>query len=172
MKKIIVIYLAICIFQILANQELIAKPDLSKNEIKNLIISYANKYNVNSTLALQIAQAESNFNPSVIGTANEKGLYQIHPNTWDWLCKMTYKKSIPFSKGFDPNINTELAMNYLKWIKKYLIQNNITDPKLQKKLTILCYNCGPGKVKKWGFKIPKNLLKHKNKIYRQILNTT
>ncbi len=87
----------------------------NKNYIKMLLIDNAKKSNyVKPSLALAIAQVESNFNANAISNKGAIGVMQIMPKT----ARDLY--GIPKHKLFDPIINIKIGISFLDHlIKKY-----------------------------------------------------
>lgn len=73
-----------------------------------LISKYADKYDVPEELALAVVQIESNFRPTVKGSAGEIGLMQIKPAT---ARLMGYRG--PDYGLYDPETNIRFGMKYL-----------------------------------------------------------
>ena len=87
----------------------------NKNYIKMLLIDNAKKSNyVKPSLALAVAQVESNFNANAISSKGAIGIMQIMPKT----ARDMY--GIPKHKLFDPVINIKIGISFLDHlIKKY-----------------------------------------------------
>ena len=87
----------------------------NKNYIKMLLIDNAKKSNyVKPSLALAVAQVESNFNANAISNKGAIGIMQIMPKT----ARDMY--GVPKHKLFDPVINIKLGISFLDHlIKKY-----------------------------------------------------
>lgn len=87
----------------------------NKNYIKMLLIDNAKKSNyVKPSLALAVAQVESNFNANAISNKGAIGVMQIMPKT----ARDMY--GVPKHKLFDPVINIKIGISFLDHlIKKY-----------------------------------------------------
>jgi hypothetical protein len=94
---------------------------------QDLITQYANKYNIPPTIAINIAQRESNFNQSAIGQKGEIGMFQLMPATANSL-------------NVDP---TDLNQN-IEGAMKLLAENYNRFGTWDK--AIAAYNAGPGLV--------------------------
>ena len=129
----------------------------------DLIVRYAGQFGIDKTLALDIGYAESSFNPLAIGKLEERGLYQITPATWEWLCQKIYGKNLDFNLAYDPEMNIKMAMWYLQYLQKSL------GNKYSHAALICAYNMGLSKFKKRNFEIPQA---HKNKIYNAYYQST
>ncbi|AYD00866.1 lytic transglycosylase [Neorhizobium sp. NCHU2750] len=104
---------------------------IRKAHYEGLIRQYANLYDVPEELALAVVQIESNFRPTVKGSAGEIGLMQIKPAT---ARLMGYKGEA--SGLYDPETNIRYGMKYLAGA------HDLGDGKLCR--TILKYNAGHG----------------------------
>lgn len=86
-----------------------------------VLVSYADKYDLNPSLLLSIIELESNFNQWEVGTSQDRGLMQIIPSTEKWLAEdfgsQIGVKYDP-SRIFDPDYNIGLAATYLNIIQK------------------------------------------------------
>ena len=87
----------------------------NKNYIKMLLIDNAKKSNyVKPSLALAVAQVESNFNANAISNKGAIGIMQIMPKTASDMY------GVPKHKLFDPIINIKIGISFLDHlIKKY-----------------------------------------------------
>ena len=87
----------------------------NKNYIKMLLIDNAKKSNyVKPSLALAVAQVESNFNANAISNKGAIGIMQIMPKTASDMY------GVPKHKLFDPVINIKIGISFLDHlIKKY-----------------------------------------------------
>lgn len=133
------------------------------NTTLELICEYADFFAIDKTLALDIAYAESSFNPFARGKLEERGLYQITPHTWEWLCEKIYGEKISFGLAFNPQINIAMAMWYLQYLQESL------GSRYSPAALICAFNMGPNKFKEKNFKIPRA---HKNRIYNAYFKST
>ena len=87
----------------------------NKNYIKMLLIVNAKKSNyVKPSLALAVAQVESNFNANALSNKGAIGIMQIMPKTASDMY------GVPKHKLFDPVINIKIGISFLDHlIKKY-----------------------------------------------------
>lgn len=90
-------------------------------ETAAIVIEYADKYDIRPSLILGVMDLESNFNPNLVGTSDDRGYMQIIPGTEKWLVKaygeelnLTYDPS----RIFDADYNIPLAVKYLSILKK------------------------------------------------------
>lgn len=108
-----------------------ARLAIRKTHYEGLIRQYADQYDVPVELAMAVVQIESNFRPTVKGSAGEIGLMQIKPAT----AKMMGYKGQSFGL-YDPETNIRFGMKYLAGA------HDLGDGKLCR--TILKYNAGHG----------------------------
>jgi len=88
-------------------------------------------------LLLEQARRESRFDPLAVGAANDMGIMQIVPATWDeWAPK------VGVYDPFDPESNIRVAAAYLVWIREQLAKVNRLEPYWM----LVAYNWGIGNV--------------------------
>lgn len=85
-----------------------------------IILEYADAYGLRVSLILGLIDLESNFNPYLVGTSQDRGYMQIIPGTEKWLAEaygeelgLTYDTT----RIFDANYNIPLGMRYLSLLK-------------------------------------------------------
>lgn len=108
---------------------------MTKAELQNLVVDYADAYAIDRGIALAQIQKESSFNPNAIGADGERGLAQILPSTWPDI-----SQGIPFSQAFNPDYNLTAWGNYMQW----LLDRYGWDYSK----ALMAYNGGPGNVDK------------------------
>lgn len=110
---------------------------LDNNTYNNLIVKYAEKYDVNPNLVKAMIKQESSFNPRAVSRAGAKGLMQLMPAT---------ASDLSVRNSFNPEENINGGVKLIsKLIKRY--KGNV-------ELALAAYNAGPGNVK--NGKIPQN----------------
>ena len=111
MKVILLCIILLNLFSV----NLVKASSSNKNYIKMLLIDNAKKSNyVKPSLALAVAQVESNFNANAISNKGAIGVMQIMPKT----PRDMY--GVPKHKLFDPVINIKIGISFLDHlIKKY-----------------------------------------------------
>ena len=117
-------------------------------EIRELIKTIANKYNVPYNIADSVVYAESGYNPRARSKVGALGLMQLMPGT---------AKELRVVDPFDPEQNLEGGIKYLaQMYKAFKVWP----------LALAAYNAGPGRVQRAGNKIPniKETLDYVNKI--------
>jgi soluble lytic murein transglycosylase-like protein len=97
----------------------------------------ADEYGLDYYLLFEQARRESRFDPLAIGAANDMGIMQIVPATWDeWAPKTGVYDP------FDPESNIRVAAAYLAWIREQLAKVNRFEPYWM----LVAYNWGIGNV--------------------------
>lgn len=89
-------------------------------ETSLILVDYAEEFNLNPSLILAIIETESNFNPTEVGTHQDRGLMQIIPPTERWLAKDMGKDiGLEYNpeRIFDPEYNIGLAAIYLSTLR-------------------------------------------------------
>lgn len=86
-----------------------------------IVLDYADLYDLRVAFVLGLMDLESNFNQYLVGTSQDRGYMQIIPGTEKWLATaygeelgLTYDTS----RIFDANYNIPLGMRYLALLKK------------------------------------------------------
>jgi soluble lytic murein transglycosylase-like protein len=81
-----------------------------------ILLSYAEKFNVQPSLILAVIKKESNFNGTLVGTHRDRGFMQIIPSTEKWLASVFGKE---LGLQYDPNLiftpeyNLGLGIRYI-----------------------------------------------------------
>lgn len=83
---------------------------MTKVEIQNLIVDYADAYSIDRAIALAQIQRESGFNPLAVGSSGERGLGQFMPGTWARFGQGS------FDNAFDVDYNLTAWGNYMQWL--------------------------------------------------------
>ncbi len=89
-------------------------------ETSEVLLNYAARFSLKPSLILAIIELESNFNPTEVGTHQDRGLMQIIPSTERWLAKdMGHEIGLDYNpkRIFDPEYNIGLAATYLAFLK-------------------------------------------------------
>ena len=106
---------------------------MTKAELQNLVVDYADGYSIERGIALAQIQKESSFNPNAVGVDGERGLAQILPSTWPQA-----SPGVSFDRAFDPDYNLTAWGNYMQW----LLDRYGWDYSK----ALMAYNGGPGNV--------------------------
>lgn len=110
---------------------------ISKTIIIKMIIFYSQIYGVDHKLALAVARNESNFNPNVISSTEDYGVFQLNIKSFP-----QYNKK----QLLNPYINIPEGIKYLAKMKKECKYNKDIE-------WLICYNYGVGNARK--VKYPK-----------------
>lgn len=97
----------------------------------------------------KIIHQESKGNPNAVSPKGARGIMQIMEPTWKEQTKKLYGKELPYDKAFDPDINREVAVSYLGWIKDTLREWMGTEPTIEDILA--AYNGGIGRYRKMKY---------------------
>jgi soluble lytic murein transglycosylase-like protein len=109
-------------------------PESRAKEYASLIVKFSNKHQVDPYTILAMMEVESNYNPNLVGDANDTGLLQILPATQRY---MGIKGNL-----FDPAVNIEVGAKYLAYNQK----------RFGRDLGIVAYNQGEGNVARGTYK--------------------
>lgn len=106
---------------------------------KQEIITYAEIYQVNTSLIASVICNESSFDTNIKSPKGAIGLMQLMPNTAEWLCE---KLGEPYdeNKLYQPEFNIKLGTYYINYLSKKF--KNIDT-------VIVAYNAGEGVVQSW-----------------------
>jgi soluble lytic murein transglycosylase-like protein len=105
---------------------------MTTEEIKSLVVDYANGCGINPNLALAQISKESGFNPNITGTSGERGLAQIMPGTWQRFAP----QGIGFDQAYDPDYNLSTWCAYMAYL------SGLFDGDMYK--VLVAYNGGEG----------------------------
>ncbi len=100
---------------------------------------YSEMYDVPKDVVYAIIKTESGFDPDATSSKGARGLMQLMPNTFEWICG---KAGIPYSadKITDPETNIQCGVYYISFCyKEFLIWQT----------TFAAYNAGHGNVRQW-----------------------
>lgn len=105
---------------------------MTNSIITNLIVAYSHLFGLDPNVALSVAEVESNFNPKVVGSLGEVGIFQIRPEFY----KMFSRKQL-----MSTETNVMLGVKLLASYKNSCYhKEDIT--------YLICYNYGPANAKK------------------------
>lgn len=114
-------------------------------EYKDEILKYSLENGFDPLLIASIIRQESAFDPAAISRSNAMGLMQIIPQTGAMIAKKTGISSFTPDMLYQPSINIELGISYLKMLNKKFKGNTIK--------TLAAYNAGETLVEKWWKRI-------------------
>ena len=107
----------------------------------DLIIKYANEYDLSPAFVASVIRAESRFRETVVSNRGAKGLMQIMDTTGEWLAGELGMDGFEAEHIFDPEINIRLGSFYLRRLL------NQFDGEV--KVALAAYNAGSGTVRGW-----------------------
>ena len=91
MTKFVKFMTCIIIIGAIAVAAILALPYIKKAlypmEYEEYIEKYANEYNLPQELVCAVIYTESHFDKDAVSDVGAKGLMQIMPDTFEWLCK-------------------------------------------------------------------------------------
>jgi hypothetical protein len=108
----IIIGRILSVLAILLTPTVSATYHFDKYDIQQRVIREAKRQNIDPSLALAIAEVESNFNYQAISHAGAKGVMQIMPETAEQVFGVSRRRL------FDPNVNIELGVKFIKKLLK------------------------------------------------------
>jgi membrane-bound lytic murein transglycosylase B len=109
--------------------------------IPDIVVSEAQRQGVDPALALEVASAESSFNPAAVSSAGAIGVMQLMPGTANQLGVNPY----------DAQQNIQGGVSYLRQLL-----SQFGDPVA----AVAAYNCGPGCVSNLQSQYGSNWLAH------------
>ena len=110
---------------------------------------------VASLLVEAVIQVESGGQPDMVGSKGERGLMQVMESTWKETTRRQFGQAIPFAKAFDPELNRTVGTAYLAHLHQFLQGHREEWQADERSLLLACYNAGPQRVAKAGFKLDK-----------------
>lgn len=100
---------------------------------------YSAEFGVEKNLIYAVIKTESSFNPEAVSQADARGLTQITPETFEWLCSKLGENPDELSL-FDP----ETSVKYGAFFLSYLL-NEFGE----KDTALAAYHAGRGRVNSW-----------------------
>jgi soluble lytic murein transglycosylase-like protein len=129
---------------------------IQKSEIQSLIDKTGLQVGVDPLLAMSVAKSESSFNPNAVSSDGHasKGLFQLLDSTGKHL-----HSKLDLEQGYDPfnpGMNTELGVNYLRYLHDIFSTPTTLPNKLKttaaenssdlEKFAVAAFNAGEGRV--------------------------
>lgn len=105
-----------------------------------LVASAAAEFEVPPAMVLAVIRAESDFHPNAISKAGARGLMQLMPETFSWLCEQHLKEAHAPQQIDDPAINIRYGTYYLSYLQKQFGSWRVA---------LAAYNAGEGRVAEW-----------------------
>lgn len=109
---------------------------------KDIVIMYADEFNLPRALVFAVIKAESGFDEKAVSSAGAMGLMQIKSGTGRYIAQMAGVSEYDL---FDPNINVRFGCCYINYLLGRFGDVNTA---------LAAYNAGEGKVAQW-LKNPK-----------------
>jgi hypothetical protein len=136
--------------------------NLSRNEqfreIKNLVEEAGSKHRIDPTLSLAVIATESSFDHRAVSTDGKatKGLFQLKDSTGRDLMNRVPLEHNSDYKPFDPKMNVQLGVSYLRYLQDIFQQPTDLKHKLTtvpaknfnelEKIAVAAFNAGEGRV--------------------------
>ena len=100
---------------------------------------YAEKYGIPEYIVYAVIKTESGFSAGAESGKGAKGLMQLMPDTYEWICKKTDFEYDP-EKITDPEINICCGVYYLSYLQReFVVWDTV----------FAAYNAGHGRVREW-----------------------
>ena len=125
-------------------------------EVKKLVSAAGSKLGLDPALSLAVVQSESSFDPGAVSTDGNrsKGLFQLLDSTGtDLMGRAGLKRGYD---PFDPTLNVDLGVGYLRYLHDIFSQRTELPNKLNtvpaansaslEKLAVAAFNAGEGRV--------------------------
>lgn len=106
---------------------------------KEMFKEIAQKYNLPWALLAEQAYRESGMDASAVGEANDMGLMQIVPSTWD-----EWAPRVGVSDSFDPYSNVLVGAAYLAFLHQYFADRGYPE----RYWALVAYSWGPGNLRR------------------------
>ena len=110
-------------------------------------------------LVSAVVEVESGGNPFAVGLAGERGLMQIKSGTWADMSRKAFGKPLPFSRAFDPQLNTIVGRTYLQHLASRIEAERASGGAAPVELIAAAYNGGPNLLSSRGLST-RNLSAH------------
>ena len=125
---------------------------------REMVATYAGKYNLPVDLVYAIIHSESNFNPTLVSNQNATGLMQLLPSTAsDEVHRFLYGRrgNVTNEELYDPETNIRFGTAYLHLLMTRYFQG-VHDPLSREYCTVAAYNMGPNRfIRLYGKSIPE-----------------
>lgn len=136
-----VTFIIICLFwgtvMFVYGTILIAKKYIYPLEYKEIVIVYADEYNIDRALIFSIIKTESSFNKNVVSSKGAVGLMQITESTANYISKMLGEDSYNLK---DAKTNIRYGCKYLRYLMDKFSNTQVA---------LCAYNAGEGNVMGW-----------------------
>ena len=107
---------------------------------KNLIVKYAQEYQLSPSVVASIINVESSFDKTAKSQVGAIGLMQIMPDTAKYICELNHINFYNKNDLYEPEKNIQIGCMYFRYLlNKFQNFDN----------TIYAYNAGETTVKNW-----------------------
>ena len=110
-----------------------------KHAVMPLVKDAAKEFDIPAAMILAVIHTESDFRPDAVSDAGAKGLMQLMPDTFSWLCDRL-NEAHPPNKIFDPATNIRYGTYYLSYLYEKFGSWRVA---------LAAYNAGEGRVGEW-----------------------
>ena len=107
---------------------------------EEIIVRYAEEYDVDKYLVMSVINAESRFNADAVSSQGAVGLMQITKPTAEWIARSMGDKNFGTDDLYDPETNIRMGVWYIDNLRKEFSDNT---------LILAAYNAGRGHVNGW-----------------------
>lgn len=120
------------------------RPGSSYREFDNMILTVAEKHQVDPALVKAVIWQESRFEPGATGSSGERGLMQVTEiAARDWVAANKAETFVP-TDLFDPKTNLEVGVWYLSRALQRFADRDSSIP-----FALAEYNAGLSRVQRW-----------------------
>ena len=108
---------------------------------REIVVSEANKYEIDPLLIISVIRVESSFNQTALSEKGARGLMQIMPDTGYWIAEMIGLDDFCEECFYDPGVNISLGAWYINDLLRQFNDNLYQ--------ALAAYNGGRGNVSNW-----------------------
>lgn len=120
-------------------------PSRKAGDYRELVDTFARRYNLNANLVMAIIHSESNFSPGLVSSKSAMGLMQLLPSTAsDEVHRFLYGRrgQVSFEQLSVPEINIRYGTAYLHILNNRYFAS-VRDSRIREACVIASYNMGP-----------------------------
>ena len=125
----------LCLFFLILSGDRVARAR-RESAVLTLVYSAAEEFDVPQAMILAVIRAESDFYPDATSSVGARGLMQLMPDTFRWICEELHTAQ----EITDPEANIRAGSYYLA----YLFQKFGSW-----RIALAAYNAGEGRVCEW-----------------------
>lgn len=137
-RQVFILLITICIVITFGLVALTVKYPLA---YRNIIVKYAEEYDIDPYLVASIINVESRYDKLALSPKEAKGLMQISPQTGQWASEVLGIDNYSEEDLFESDLNIRIGSWYINRLFKEF--NGNLD------LVLAAYNAGSGNVNKW-----------------------